>query len=592
MVKTSLYSKRPTKNRTNAKKTASQLTSKKSTNVSKPNERQLFDRIAEDHFPKHLHLKFSFYAIFDKWHEKNPSKRTESYQVGIQIMFALTAFDELSKSTSINMYQVVNDATTSDENWLESIWGSTVNGAEWIWDNTADLSEYIGDAVSGAATWSWDLASEMLDATVKTTKKVSAKLINSTSLFLNLCVQAIKKYVPKIELQQEYVKTFRLVLHTWKNSDLSLSGIVTLCTDLIKIFTKPLAGASFDSFDKFINGSLTVAGLKLKWKVEKKLFLIEIPGTQIAFTPVPVLSYNLDSSIPFDMIFRPSLGAMGLSKEQYLTEQHLVAILLSPVVKTTGKFNIGVAEVGNVLTSGIGWVKNTCLIPFEQKRGANYTKANAFIKKNLPTKASDGHSRIGYGADLLLNFSGGVSRETGGFPGKGWAGDPKDRPIDMFDLAGKIHDFGYHVNKAEFTGETFWEIPSFNLFLTDKYTLSRKAKCDYIFRLMTQTTNSNFAQSLATWVANILFSGSSPSEFVKNDKFINLCNITHIVRDNLKELDNSDHYLMIPYQKLSQQDQNNIGNDKTKKCPIDTNPGWRDWAKNNVSHWKKISSLS
>ncbi len=89
----------------------------------------------------------------------------------------------------------------------------------------------------------------------------------------------------------------------------------------------------------------------------------------------------------------------------------------------------------------------------------------------------------------------------------------------MFDLAGKAHDFGYHVNKITFLGEV---IPDFNLFLTDKYTLSRKAKCDYIFRKMTNQISKNFAQSLATWVANILFGGSSPTEFNKNDGFVNV----------------------------------------------------------------------
>ncbi|UDQ96963.1 hypothetical protein AAEX28_15360 [Lentisphaerota bacterium WC36G] len=570
--------KRPTKNRANVKKTTSQSTSKKSTNANKPNERQLFDRIADDHFPKHLHLKFSFYAIFDKWHEKNPSKRTESYQAGMQIMLALTAFDDLSKSNSINMYMVVNEAVKSDENWLESIWGGTVKGAEWLWDSTADLAEYLGDAVADAATWTWDSTCKVFNATVKATKNASTKIIDSTGLFLNLCVQAIIKGVNNEVLQQQYVKTFRLAVHTWKNSDLSFGGIVTLCTDLIKIFSKPLAGVSFDSKTGNISGSITIAGLKLKaWKIEKKYFLVKIPFTDVAFEAVPVISYSLDASVPFDMVFRPFKAITKKEQDRYLLEKNplLGLVALDAVVNLAGRIETNMTIVGDLLTSGIGWVKNMTLLPIQ---GA-LANGNASLKNiELPKPdetASSSWQPLGLS---LISGEGAVAPEIGSFPGPGWTGTAKQRPQNIVDLTAKIHDFGYHINDVKF-------FPTSVLFaFIDKYTISRKAKCDYIFNVMANNITKNFAQSLAIWVANILFSGSSPTEFVTNDKFKN------VIKDT--GLDKPQDYLMIPYQNLDKKYQNSLKSDRLTPCQQDTNPGWRKWAANNITRWQEISTLS
>ncbi|UDQ98291.1 hypothetical protein AAEX28_15085 [Lentisphaerota bacterium WC36G] len=567
--------KRPTKNRTNAKKTTSQVTSKKSTNANKPNERQLFDRIAEDHFPKHLHLKFSFYAIFDKWHEKNPSKRTESYQAGMQIMFALTAFNDLAQNNSINMYQVVNDAAKSSENWLESIWGGTVKGAEWLWDSTADLAKDIGEGIADAANWTWDSTCKVFNATVKATKNASTKIIDSTGLFLNLCVQAIIKGVNNEVLQQQYIKTFRLAVHTWRNRDSSFGGIVTLCTDLIKIFTKPLAGVSFDSKSGAISGSITIAGLKLKaWKIEKKYFLVKIPFTDVAFEAVPVISYSLDASVPFDMVFRPYTKLLTKKKEHYLLEKNpLLCLTFDPAVNLADRVETNMTIVGDLLTSGIGWVKNITLIPAQ---GA-FAKNKSFTKNPLPKKGDTENFTWKPWNIELITTNGGVAHELGSFPGPGWAGTALQRPEHMFDLAGKIHDFGYHVNKVKFVNHVT------KFLLIDKKEISRKAKCDYIFRIMTNYTTKTFAQSLATWVANLLFTGSSESEFVKEDQFVN------VIKD--KDLDNPQNYLMIPYQNLDKKYQNSLKSDRLTSCQQDTNPGWRIWAENNIRKWEDISTL-
>ena len=166
---------------------------------------------------------------------------------------------------------------------------------------------------------------------------------------------------------------------------------------------------------------------------------------------------------------------------------------------------------------------------------------------------------------------------AGNFPGPGWGNNvtPKTRPVDMWDLAGKIHDFNYHINDLS------WGLGNALMNLSDGWkTRSRKAKSDYIFRKMT------FGQHQDPWTimwgvgANISFDGATPANFRKNDCFDNA-----LVR---KELDNENKYLMIPYIKLSAPKSNGQYNNIHA---MDINPGWKNWKVKNVPYWSHLSKI-
>ncbi len=196
---------------------------------------------------------------------------------------------------------------------------------------------------------------------------------------------------------------------------------------------------------------------------------------------------------------------------------------------------------------------------------------------------------------------------AGNFPGAGWRDTFRDRPATFFDLSAKIHDLHYGLNDLGFglKANTIGHIAP-EYFHGSKAELSRKAKADYIFRLMNdQAKGRGLWTGFLNWASRRVFY-DSPKYFCRGDDFANFAHQPEFPR-----LNNPDQYLMIPYvalgykpMKREKKFRNGIPNSKfgykyvlvpsyTDIATEDHFPGFIQWAESFYgATWGKIKEIT
>ena len=178
--------------------------------------------------------------------------------------------------------------------------------------------------------------------------------------------------------------------------------------------------------------------------------------------------------------------------------------------------------------------------------------------------------------------------------GPGWDGPAKTRPVNLFDFAAKLHDFAYEANGLSFKLRKKPDC---------KYTRSRMAKADFIFRRMTQNCRfDGVGVEIGEWFAGQLFQGRDPAtEFVSGDGFHN------VLRDN--RLNNPENYLVLPFRALTASERRRlthrpgIAEDYWNTPTVDyltrvasdgdtESPGWRTWVPGQVRDWDRLMKIT
>ena len=142
---------------------------------------------------------------------------------------------------------------------------------------------------------------------------------------------------------------------------------------------------------------------------------------------------------------------------------------------------------------------------------------------------------------------GGVAIEPGrNFPGKGWRGPYAQRPIDLIDLGGKLHDAAYDLNGVDlFTNIT--GLRPLDMTVDTIRKISRKAKADRMYHLFT----GNASYSVSRLVSNdlALFHGRDSnflSQYISDDGYVDILDTPY-----LKFLSNPNYSLTIPLKELN-----------------------------------------
>lgn len=192
----------------------------------------------------------------------------------------------------------------------------------------------------------------------------------------------------------------------------------------------------------------------------------------------------------------------------------------------------------------------------------------------------------------------GLSAPGVNFAGPGWRGKFRTRPTTLFDLAAKIHDLAYHLNRVSFGASIVDGALDAAGLPTNSETLrikSRKAKADAIFRRMTtfsRTITSGFDVPARLYgsLANMMFHGADDSQFKRGDGFRNPL----LESEVMAFLNDPTKSLTIPYDQLPRY-QRTIRTEKryshlhgmpvstviypdySMATRMDRNPGFRAW---------------
>ena len=186
--------------------------------------------------------------------------------------------------------------------------------------------------------------------------------------------------------------------------------------------------------------------------------------------------------------------------------------------------------------------------PIEEEGGMNLY---AFVA-NTPTHVFDVlGERLGEWPDPNKT-SGWAFLGEMNFPGRGWSGPFRTRPVTMFDLAAKIHDLHYEINAISFSYNNLipWNHHNFLPWNWGDHNtdpeISRKAKADYIFKKMNDLywEGDVWSRTLNFLSHQVFF--DDPKFFCKGDGFVSFLNDF-----DSPDLGDPTKYLMIPYSQLS-----------------------------------------
>ena len=136
------------------------------------------------------------------------------------------------------------------------------------------------------------------------------------------------------------------------------------------------------------------------------------------------------------------------------------------------------------------------------------------------------------------------------FPGPGWSGSFRIRPTTQFDLAAKIHDLHYALNGLSFSAKQnitgrFNPQKAHGSATGKSAELSRKAKSDYIFKMMNKVhwEGGRWSGTLNFLSRQVFY--DDPQYFCRGDDFANF-----LLQPESWQLNDPEFLLMIPYSQL------------------------------------------